>query len=175
LKKTVAIVLLFSLVFNIVGYRVVYFFRQREAKAEMQNFLRSMANRRSEIPGLLLFQEEDLKRVRWEDDGKEFEMNEEMYDIIERRFEDGKSIIVCISDKNETALIKKFEKLRDQAQGSSQSQSNTILKLMFSPYFVSDLDYSFVLDDESNLQFLYPPSFISSINREILTPPPQLS
>ena len=161
--------------FNIVGYRVVYFFRQREAKSEMQNFLRSMANRRSEIPGLLLFQEEDLKRVRWQDDGNEFEMNDEMYDVIEKHRENGKTIVVCISDKNETALIKKFEKLRDQAQGSSQSQSNTILKLMFSPFFVSDLNYSFVLGRQSNLQFLYPPSFISSVNREILTPPPQLS
>lgn len=141
----------------------------------MQNFLRSMANRRSEIPGLLLFQEEDLKRVRWEDDGNEFEMNDEMYDVIEKRWENGKTIIVCISDKNETALIKKFEKLRDQAQGASQSKSNTILKLMFSPFFVSDLNYSFAPDRQSNLHFLYPPSFISSINREILTPPPQLS
>ena len=134
-----------------------------------------MANRRSEIPSVLFFQEENLKSVRWEEDGNEFEMNDEMYDVIEKRVEDGKNIIVCISDKNETALIKKFEKVRDEAQGSSQTKSNTILKLIFSPYFVSDLNYSFVLDNKSNLHFLYPPSFISSINREILTPPPQLS
>jgi len=175
LKKTVAIVLLFSLVFNIVGYRVVYFFRQREIKTEMRDYIRNMANRRSEIPGVLFFQEDDLKRVNWEDDGNEFEMNDEMYDVIEKRVENGKTIIVCISDKNETALIKKFEKLRDQAQGSSQMKSNTILKLMFSPFFASDLSYSFVSSNQSNLQFVYPPSFISSINREVLTPPPQFS
>jgi hypothetical protein len=167
--------MLFTLTLNIVGYRVVFFFRQQEIKAEMRNLIRSMANHQTDIPAILFYKEEELKNVKWEDDGKEFELNDEMYDVIEKRTENGKIIIVCIGDKNETALIKKFEKLRDEARGSAQSKSNTIEKLLFSSFFASDLSYLFVVDNQSSPQFVYPPSFISSINREVLTPPPQLS
>lgn len=49
-----------------------------------------------------------IEKLDWEDDD-EFNLNGEMYDVIEKKVEGSKLIIRCLADKKETALLNKLD------------------------------------------------------------------
>jgi hypothetical protein len=172
LKKLVAILSLCCLFLNIIGYHVIFYIRQAEIKTEMKKLLlQEKSNKEQTILIFSLNDENCISKLEWEDD-EEFRLNGEMYDVVEKKIEDGKLIIRCISDKKETALISKFEKMNKE--NNSKSKSALLIKLISSTYLPAENTEQFkkVISVPSTIDLQ---SKIISRAHDVLTPPPQVS
>ena len=111
--------------------------------------------------------------LQWEGDN-EFRYQGEMYDVIDKKVENGKLHIRCISDKKETSLVKNYRKMsRDDFDGSSKKRSSLLLKL-FSSFYTPAVNTN--LENTSvpgKIDWVAYQSPLVSHPNEILTPPPQ--
>ena len=134
---------------------------------------RSLLHSGSKEVELLVFSlnnKKDLEKLEWEDDD-EFELNGEMYDVIEKKTKDDKLIIRCISDKKETALVKSYEKINHE--DNSNSRSVLLLKLV-SSFYLQEKNNVICKGNNLTLQYIsFQQRFISSYRHDVLTPPPQ--
>jgi hypothetical protein len=138
----------------------------------MKKALRLQANNEDETTFVYsLDDKKSIEQLEWEGND-EFSLNGEMYDMIEKKIENNKLIIRCISDKKETALIKKYEKINNE--NNSKSKSALLLKLVSSSYLAT-------VNAELLIKYKPVPSIIyfqceivSSRPLDVLTPPPQV-
>ncbi len=78
----------------------------------------------------LILKKIDDSSIHWEND-REFSCSGVMYDVIDKRQQEGKEIIYCIPDKNETDLVAAFQNInKQQRNGTENTASFCLLKLM---------------------------------------------
>ena len=171
LKKIFSILLLCCLLLNVLGYHIIFYIRQTEVKAEMKRSLLFHSSKEEDLFIISLNDKKELDKLEWEGDD-EFELNGEMYDVIEKKNKDGKLIIRCISDKKETALIQQYEKLNKET--NSKNRSALLLKIVGHAY-ISPAITSISTDTKPmTAKFLFNTEIISSYCHDVLTPPPQV-
>jgi hypothetical protein len=176
-KKVISFILLVCLFFNLSGYHLFFYLRKQELKADMKEILRSSLMNKDIQQFILPLNNKGLVAdIEWE--GKEeFRMNGEMYDVVEKRIEDGKMIIRCISDTKETSLIKDYEKTckDDFSNFPSRHKSALLLKLVSSLYVSPSVNDPFFC----NIPLVkYMPicyRIILPIPPDILIPPPKVA
>ena len=175
MRKLFAIFLLASLTFYITGYHFYFYLRQWQIKTAVKKQLRYDAiHENSEQFVFSLTEKKGEAKPEWEGDD-EFRLNGEMYDVLEKRIENGKIFVRCISDKKETELIKKYEDIsKNDFGGSSKTGTILLLKLIHNFYVTG---YGSVYEntpDQSGQPFRdnYQYSLSSTI-ADVLTPPPQ--
>jgi len=170
LKKTIATSLIFCLFLNVTGYYIIFCLRQAAIKAEMKKKLCLQINTEAET--VLVFPLNDknaVNRLKWEGND-EISVDGQMYDVTEKKISNNKLVIRCISDKKETALIKKYEKMNDE--NNSKNRSALLLKLInvaYVPVKSIELFINYKLIPSPYLRS----EIISSEFRDVLTPPPQ--
>jgi len=158
------------------GYHFIFHFHQSEIKREVKQAIKSNPGNENIVKfSFSVNDKESIEKLSWEGDD-EFILDGEMYDVISKKIENGKLIIHCISDKKETALIKKYEEIsQNNPLTSSSKKSILLLKWLngiYSPPGVQD----FLIDQPRlKLSFQRNNSFISSTCSDVLTPPPQFS
>ncbi|SRR6266508_3149158 len=113
-----------------------------------------------------------IEQLEWEGDD-EFSLHGEMYDVIEKKLENNKLIIRCLSDTKETALIRKYQKINNEA--NAKTKSGLLVKLVSSSYLATTNTIILI----RNIFVSEPVSFqlqiISSPVDDVITPPPQIS
>lgn len=141
----------------------------------MKEFLR--ANRNQEgVEQFAFLPEKDgsINGLQWENKN-EFRLNGQMYDVVEKRIENGRVIISCINDKREAALIKDYENARKDDFGSSSSKRPmTFLKLMTSLFTIPIIVEPGKPLIGNSYPSAYNKMFIPSRSIEVLSPPPQI-
>jgi hypothetical protein len=112
-----------------------------------------------------------IDKLHWEGDD-EFKLNGQMYDVIEKKIENGKLILRCIIDKKETALIQMFHQMNNES--NSKRKLALLMQLVNSSYLA-------VKNSETLITYRPVPSSIhpptdsfSSEAPDVLTPPPQI-
>ena len=68
----------------------------------------------------------DNQNIYWEEDGKEFLLNGEMYDVVKTKTVNGKVILYCINDKKEKALIDNYNLITKHNSSSDKKGKNNI-------------------------------------------------
>jgi predicted transcriptional regulator len=120
----------------------------------------------------LLNDKKSIEKLEWEGDN-EFSLDGEMYDVIEKKIQDGKLIIRCINDKKETVLVKNYEKLNHE--NNSKSKSALLLKLLDSSYLPEVNNLVYINCNLALLHISFQQGIFSSYRKDVLTPPPQVS
>lgn len=174
LKKIITILLLGCLCLNMTGYRIVFQIRKATLKMAMKRMLRRQANNQDELcmefplsPG------SGSGNPEWEND-HEFSLDGKMYDVIEKKIAGDKMLVRCISDDNETELIRKYQQvLEKHFSTSAKKRSASLLQLVISPYTVpaSIITSIFVLPVHKQFPVLHCNLPIAC--REVITPPPR--
>ena len=126
----------------------------------------------TEAETVLVFSLDDknaMNRLKWEGND-EFSVDGQMYDVIEKKISNNKLVIRCTSDKKETALIKKYEKMNDE--NNSKNKSALLLKLINACYLPAKSVELFISYKPIPSPYLQS-EIISSGVRDVLTPPPQ--
>ena len=165
--------LICGLFLNVIGYHVVFRLRQAEVKAEMKKLLRSNMNNKDVEQFVFSLKDRDaIEKLEWEGDD-EFSLDGKMYDVIEKRTENGKLIIRCISDEKETILIKKYEQINNEA-GNSKGKTALLIKLIGSSYLATSASDLSINDFQPIQKTSFTDGIISIDHPDVLTPPPQL-
>jgi hypothetical protein len=173
LKNSVVIILLAVFVFNTMGYFIAFQTIQHQVKKEAK---RSILNKMNDSFYLKkVFTEEAFNKIDWHDDGKEFVLNNELYDVVKIEKNKGDFIVYCIDDKKETQLFANLnEHIQQHATTNTSSKSSkkiadNVVKLFYENkasiealIFSSNICYSF-----SNYPLQFP-------NIETSNPPPEL-
>ena len=60
-------------------------------------------------------------KVSWEDEGKEFWLNGQLYDVVMQKIINGKKLIYCLQDKKEEQVIEQQLKLTNNANSSGKN------------------------------------------------------
>jgi hypothetical protein len=59
-------------------------------------------------------------KIFWEEEGKEFSLNGEMFDVVKKKVVNGKTILLCINDKIEQALLDKYNSITKHNSSSDK-------------------------------------------------------
>jgi hypothetical protein len=174
LKRLAAIFLLCCLSLTILGYQFIFEFHFQEVKAEMKQYLASNSHKDVQEFIIAITDSATLSQFQWEDE-TEFNLNGEMYDVLQKISKDNKLIIRCISDTKETALLKNFEQINRENNNPSKQKCASLIKLISTDFeTVSSFNFSSTTI-KSRKVFASYNSNITSRYSTILTPPPQVS
>ena len=120
----------------------------------------------------LSFNSDNEKQIEWENDN-EFSYKGAMYDVIEKKYEDGKLIIRCIDDNKETELTRKYQDIAGNDFGNSPKTKAILLKLINSLYTMSQSDALACVTFPASLSFPEYKFRIPITICGIITPPPR--
>jgi len=121
LKKLTLISLLVIVVLSQCGYYCFYAFKIYSAKIEAHNQLLH------QVPENLLTKislQDNARSIQWEEEGKEFRLNDEMYDVVKEKKEDGKRYLLCLNDKKEDEVLKALASTVKNNTENSNKQQN---------------------------------------------------
>lgn len=159
------------LLLDIIGYHFIFYLRQEEIKAEMREAIRLQTYSEHETDFVFsLDDKKGIKQLDWEGDD-EFSFNGEMYDVIEKKTENGKMIIRAIADGQETALLNKAKDHWNQNEKSNKV-ADELFQLLQSLFHSSKTEEFVVIKPSANkisfISLLLPSEVI-----KIPTPPPR--
>lgn len=174
-KKTFAILLLFTLLFNAVGVVVLFKVQQYQVKREIKQRIKHHVPI-EELTTIVLTQQ-NSNEFDWEHE-REFRYKGVMYDVVKKEsVNETTTLLHCITDSQETIL---FARLNDEVKKSMDSKNNgshpikNVFKLLSNIYFPSNevtlnLDILLIKKPLTNYSCYYQIPFIGTTN-----PPPEL-
>ena len=110
MKKYLASFIIILFLFNLFGYYLPYLLIRSSIKSEMKEKVKESLP--DEFLVKFSFPNKDLKKiVHWEEEGKEFEYNNEMYDVVRILRMGDTTMLFCLKDKDEKSLMANFEGL----------------------------------------------------------------
>jgi hypothetical protein len=166
-KKAFAAILLFILFMSQVGYYFVYTIHQHILKEDIEKELLS------HLPDSsleLIIAEDVSDKLEWQERGKEFSLNGEMYDVARMEQKDGKNHLYCINDKKEKQLLDNLVKAVTKDHDSKKPRNN--VKPVLTDLFMATILETPKIVSGSFAYELLDVSIISSF-KEIKSPPPK--
>lgn len=123
LKKLSLILIIAVLAYSQVGYYFVMRHQQHEKKESIKEKI--FVQLKDEVLDAISLPENQQK-ISWEEEGKEFSLNGEMYDVVKTKIINGKVVLFCINDKKERALIDNYNLLTKQNSSPDKKGKNTV-------------------------------------------------
>lgn len=169
MKKALALVIIFVLLFNIAGYFVWFVVQKQKNYKDINKEIRSRVrfNLNKDKLALIIVSEADKDDLLWTEFGKEFEYEGTMYDVVKSEVKDGKIYFYCINDVKEMQLKANFLKIHKVGKRASK-----IKKIPQITYFLFDQSgKQFKISHNYNYFFLQK-KYVSNII-DIISPPPE--
>ena len=116
------------------GYYFIYVIQVAEAREEMKE--RLIAN----LPDSMLEDfvlEDHASSISWQEEGKEFYLNNELYDVARTKIINGKTHLFCMNDTRETGVLSDLKKALNNSGDNKNSKST--LKFQFPVYTINDV------------------------------------
>jgi len=172
LRKIFTILLLGILIISQFGYYSYCIYQIYEAKEVAHEQLLK------QLPENLLTKI-DLQNnigIQWEEEGKEFKLNGEMYDVVRTSNENGKTYLYCFGDKNEDKVLKKFENVVknciDNSSNSDKSHNTAKITMPEWVFEVQDISINGKLPTWTPQQYINYTPALCSRSGKINHPPP---
>jgi len=158
------------LFFSQIGYRFIYLIQQHELKeqAEAQLLLTINDNQFEQINA-----DDNRDNIVWEEEGKEFLFNGQLYDVGKKKIINGKTILFCLNDKKEEQLIEEMNRKEKANADNTSGNKDGKHTIKFQLPDFSGPDQSVVLVTVPILKSYgeYTTSVCSTI-KKVNTPPP---
>ncbi len=167
MKKATAIFFLLFFCFSQTANYIIYSIQ----KCHIKNAVREEII--AGVPDRYLEKIEYNSDIKWEEEGKEFNLKDEFYDVVRIKEINGKKILYCLNDKNEEQLVRNFAKSIKSSTDNERGKNNKhYFKFHLVDQYIINL-ISAILSGRINL----PESFnyeaaLTSICRQIIIPPP---
>lgn len=152
-----------------MGYYIIYRFQLRQIKREMKAQIFAQLPKSS----FQLIIAEDHNTIAWKDDGKEFMLNGEMFDVAKIKKENGKTILYCINDKKENELLRDFVKAMKNDASKNKSGKSSI-KFQYTDFTINSTEYNEGAISLPAYIFTLFSSSLSTVHKEINAPPPRV-
>ena len=115
----------------------------------------------------------DLNNIEWEEEGKEFWLNGNLYDVVKKQETADSITFHCINDKQEKTLFANLEELITRQMNSDAQTNNTSLKKFQSYYFFIQTYLQFSFKEISCLPIEIKDKLLKGYLSENLQPPEQ--
>ena len=105
LKQLAVIGLLIIILYSQSGYFFVYCCSRYQLKAEMKERMKR------QLPDSLLDTislADNQSSIRWEEEGREFSLHDQMYDVVRTTYRGGKTYLICLADEKEEQLVRQM-------------------------------------------------------------------
>ena len=174
MRNTIVILLLILFTGSQVGYFCVYSFQQNKIKNEVKVQMKNMLQ---ESSLQIIVAEENAGTLKWQEEGKEFMLHGELYDVAKMETVNGKTLLYCINDKKEEKLLQKFLKAIKSATNNNTNSKNGKTNCKFQTnhywFFYNKENITAINADGSWVYLSYISSLISSV-KEVIAPPPRV-
>ena len=87
-----------------MGYYFHSLGKREEAKSEFEQKLSSLI---SDTDCIRFQWNEISNKIHWEENGKEFWLNNKLYDVVKQKHVNGKSYLYCLADEKEEQIVHK--------------------------------------------------------------------
>ncbi len=124
MKKALALLLPFVILYNLGGYHYWYSAEQCILKKEIKQKIK--AGLQDEELTLIIAEPAQIKAFQWIKPGKEFMLNDRMYDVVRTENVNGKIYYYCIDDVREKELIAHWTKESRSRKDSEKWFKRTI-------------------------------------------------
>jgi hypothetical protein len=152
-----------------LGYSFIYNLEQLLIQQEMKHkFLAGLPESSLQII-------EYHPNMQWDEEGKEFYLDGELYDVVMKKNENGKTLFYCVNDKKEKELLAEFAKAVKSGNDNSAAGKNAKngIKYPVSDYTIQTNQLLTISDCISKERpFCFKSSIISS-TKEVIVPPPR--
>ena len=174
MKKIISIFLIISIISPLWLFHSIVQYEKYTTKKEIKKFLISNINK-SELVLLKFSIEETKTKLRWEH-SKEFEYNNEMYDVVEKEVISDSVFYWCWWDKEETKLNRKLEslvKLATENHPKNRDRSERLTNFLNS--FFAGFSFNQNFYDNGTKHDLFSRYLLNYISLNITpdTPPPK--
>lgn len=167
MRKLISILLLLLIFISHIGYYLLYSFQQYQIKQTVKEHL--LTN----LPDSSLEQivAEENNTFRWEEDGREFYQDGNLYDVVRKVNNGHKTILFCINDKMEKEWLLHWAKAvkAGNSKGEKQSPTNHTIDLI-TDAVTPAIPNNLVLPQ----QYFNIESSIVAFNKKVNAPPPRL-
>ena len=176
MRKTLSLLLLFSILLYTGGYHFACMVYQSYLKQEMKIYLQHTDN--SAYGNHLCFSLTNGQitdpAFAWEEENTEFRYRNEWYDVISIKKTGGKILICCLKDGNENEIEKQWNELHHKNKDASSTVPVSLLKFCSSLQAFYDMQprICYLLTCKHGLSYT---SFFLNNIPEIQTPPPRLN
>lgn len=161
------------MLFILIGHHLVFHLQQAAIKVEMRKMIRSsLSKAERETFSFSLNDQAALSKLEWEG-GHEFRLNGKMYDVIEKRRENGELSICCISDDKETLLLNRL--IDDWKENDRSNKIPGQLFQLLQTLFHENNSNEITLQIANAYCSLFALDKLPLQIKKILTPPPQFS
>lgn len=167
MRKAFVILVLTAIFFNEVGYIFYYSYQQYQVKAAVKKELLSVQDNFLDVIEL----DQNRQSIIWEEEGREFLLNGEMYDVKKTAVRNGKTYLYCLSDKKEESLLKKSSTTAHKNNKSGSTKH--VLKLQANDYLVTGNVITYHSSQQPLQQFFIFNERALSNPGDIIVPPPR--
>lgn len=152
------------------GYRIYYSYKQHQAKeSAKQKLLASIPENLLDV----IDADRNKAAIEWEEEGHEFYLHGQLYDVAYTKNVNGKMFIYCLNDTREEGLLKELSKLvagNTNKPGSTQP-GQYIVKFQ-SPDFILLAEKDILPEQSQKEKYFYRTEMLSSVITDLITPPP---
>jgi len=135
LKKGAFIIIGFIIIGFITGHFFIYKLALYSHKTDFRNYLKKHSEKAEtiEIPSVQLYM--NTKQIEWCDNNNEIRYNNDLYDVLSVKQENGKAILKVVSDKAEEQMAENYDELsniifaKNKCKSTGHHLSNSFLSL----------------------------------------------
>lgn len=113
---------------------------------------------------------EQNNSFRWEESGKEFSQDGQLYDVVKSVIKNGKTILYCINDVKEKELLHNFCKA---LKSGNNKKARQILKIQISDFLADPFETGVKIKQTVSKKYFCFNTDIVFCSKEINTPPPR--
>lgn len=107
--------------------QVGYYFIFRNSQSQQKEAIKEKINSRLAEGELQIISFTDnQQKIYWEEEGKEFLLNGEMYDVVKSKTVNGKELLYCINDKKERELVDKYNSITKHNSSSDKKGKSNV-------------------------------------------------
>jgi hypothetical protein len=166
--KIISISLLCLWIFQCTFSYLIY--QVGRAECHVQNFAENTHAESTKHIHSFTFQKEEM--IHWESEGKEFEKDGKMYDVVSLKNTKDGIVIICKSDTKEDSIIDTYHNhLKEKSK--QNNHKNSIKKIIDLTCYNDEGFFANNPSACSNMTFNEVQNFIYSISLDIKSPPPK--
>jgi hypothetical protein len=166
LGKTISLLLIIVLFFNISGHYIYFNVLQNNIRHEIKTRIRHGLHE-SELT-IIEITAQNQTELTWIKPQKEFTYRGDMYDVVKVIEKNGTRYFHCINDTKENKLIREFAKRAESSQKARRLLSNISLTYIFQEEF-----YDNIIETSDHEYYTQPFNLTSKI-KDTSDPPPKL-
>lgn len=170
IRKLAVISFLLLLFLSQGGYHIYYSVKQYQIKEAVKQELLAT------VPEALLDiidADRNKNDIEWEEEGREFYLHGQMYDVAYLKTVNGKKLIYCLNDTREEGLLKDLSKLvsgNTNKPGGTQPGQHTAK--FQSPDFIILSENIVVPEQAKSEKYFYRAEKLIAVITDLITPPP---